>query len=573
MRAPRASAPLVPLQGADVSSLDLGDELQNAVDVTADVCDAGWVAAFLLSEESRLLHCVATSPAGHDRSAEPLDADVLWSRVVRRNRLEVIADVGQLPAAERQVLQLGEVRTLAALPILINGRCRGVLVAGRARPEPLDPATLDRCARQARVIAAAVERANLYQEATQRLAELSLLHEVGRAFNESLELSSILETCADQLVALLDSTNCFILLQDGEDLRGVAASGPHRQRIEEVRVRPGEASVAALALRERRAIVVVDAEKDPRVNQRMRETFQEKSVLAVPMSHRGHALGVIVFDEARARRLFTPAEIERASLIASHLAAAVDNARLYEDLRRSYADLAAAQAKLVQRERLAALGELAAQVAHEVRNPLGAIFNVGVELKRRFGTEGELGYLVRVLEEEGERINRIVGDLLDFARPMDLNPQGGGLTTVLLEAEAAVLSGSKIKVELDLAPGLEGVALDPRLMRQAIVNLLANAHQALGGEGSVRITAHVIEVEGRRLAEVIVEDSGPGMEAGMRERVFEPFFTTKASGIGLGLAVVKRIAEAHQGEVRVRASPLGGAAFVLRWAVLQGEET
>jgi signal transduction histidine kinase len=81
----------------------------------------------------------------------------------------------------------------------------------------------------------------------------------------------------------------------------------------------------------------------------------------------------------------------------------------------------------------------------------------------------------------------------------------------------------------------------------------------------MRIGAHVIEVSGRHFSEVVVEDSGPGVETNMQQRIFEPFFTTKAAGIGLGLAVVKRIAEAHQGEVLVRPSSLGGAAFVLRW--------
>ena len=112
---------------------------------------------------------------------------------------------------------------------------------------------------------------------------------------------------------------------------------------------------------------------------------------------------------------------------------------------------------------------------------------------------------------------------------------------------------------------LSAVLLDPRLMRQALLNLFENAIQAMQGRGTLKVRARVVHLFDRPWAEVTVEDSGPGVEASMRQRIFEPFFTTKAAGIGLGLAVVKRIAEAHQGEVSVGDAVGGGAAFTLRW--------
>jgi signal transduction histidine kinase len=558
--------------GQDISALDLEDVLEQAAAVAADVCHARWAAIFLVSEESRVLHCVATHPAHRELPAEPLDSQMLWSRVVRRNQPETLNEPPGLSSTERSVLGAEKVEIAVGVPLVINGRSLGALVIGRPAGEPFDTEAQERADRQARGVAAAVERANLYQEATQRIAELSLLHEVGRAFNESLELSEILETCADQLLRLLDASNCFILLREGEGLRCVAASGLSPEHLPDIYILPDEPSVAAQSVRERRAIAVTDAERDGRANPRLTHLLGVKSVLAVPMLHRGRSIGALIFNDNRARRLFTPAEIERAGLVASRLAAAVDNARLYEDLRRSYADLAEAQARLVQRERLAALGELAAQVAHEVRNPLGAVFNVAAELERRFGHEGEVGFLLGVLSEEAQRINRIVGDLLDFARPLELNLISGGLRAVLQDVEQAVLHGTQVTCDRDYGEGLDQVSLDPRLMRQALLNLFENAIQALSGRGRVRIAAHVIDVSGRAFSEVVLEDSGPGVETSMQQRIFEPFFTTKAAGIGLGLAVVKRIAEAHQGEATVRSSSLGGAAFVLRWPLqVRGE--
>ena len=556
----------------EITSIDLEDVLQQSAAVAADACHVPRVAVFLLAEESQMLQCVAMHPERRDVQAIALDADSLVSRVVRLNRLEVNSDPATFSSPDLDLLRGVAVRSALGLPIVIGGRCLGGLVLLSPLEAHFSREQIERGARVARNIAVAVEKANLYQEATQRIAELSLLHEVGRAFNESLELSEILDTCADQLAALVDASKCFILLCEPDGLRCVASSGdaPNRDLAEGVLLRHDEPSLAALALRERRAIVSVDATEDARANQRMVARFGQKSLLAIPMIHRGRPVGAVIFDDQQARRRFMPAEIERISLVASHLAAALDNARLYEDLRRSYAELADAQARLVQRERLAALGELAAQVAHEVRNPLGVVFNAVGELRRRLGTDGETGYLLGVLSDEAERINRIVGDLIDFARPLDLSLQVGTLPATFEDAIASALRFPGIRVERDLDANLDEVAFDARLLRQALLNLFQNAVQAMHGAGTVRVHAHVVHLEGRTWAEIAVEDSGPGVEASMRERIFEPFFTTKAAGIGLGLAVVKRIAEAHQGQISVTAGGLGGACFRLRWPVQPG---
>jgi signal transduction histidine kinase len=176
---------------------------------------------------------------------------------------------------------------------------------------------------------------------------------------------------------------------------------------------------------------------------------------------------------------------------------------------------------------------------------------------------GDAKMLFDIVEEEADRLNRIVGDLLDFARPSLPEVRQELLGRVAEDAVAAAVQPQVDRIEIvrELDPALPPVAMDARLVRQAILNVAVNAVQAMprGGRLSVRTRR-----EGDR-AVVELEDTGAGIPDEVRERIFEPFFTTKASGTGLGLAVVRRIVEGHGGEVRVRSTPGTGTTFALRF--------
>jgi signal transduction histidine kinase len=285
------------------------------------------------------------------------------------------------------------------------------------------------------------------------------------------------------------------------------------------------------------------------------------TVASVPLRLRTRVVGVLNagFD---APRDAAGARLSLLARLAGPFAAAVENQRLVDDLRRSYDELARAQRELVRRERLAAIGELSAVVAHEVRNPLAVIFNSLGSLQRLLRPEGDVKLLLDIVQEEADRLNRTVGDLLDFARPARPSPSPEPVERLVEEALAAALPRGPggLVVHREHDPGLPPLSVDGRQLRQALVNLLANAVQAMprGGTLAVRTLR-----EGAHLR-VEVCDSGPGVPAELRQRVFEPFYTTKATGTGLGLAVVRRIAESHGGSTEVLPGPGGGACFVLR---------
>jgi signal transduction histidine kinase len=232
---------------------------------------------------------------------------------------------------------------------------------------------------------------------------------------------------------------------------------------------------------------------------------------------------------------------------------------------------ARAEEALRRRDRLAAMGELASTVAHEVRNPLNAIAMTAQRLRREFlGEDGarsapdaaELRELLDVLTGETQRINRIVQQFLDYARPPRLSPRQVSLSALLegvAESLRAQAGTRRITIATDVA-GAGDAVLDPDQLKQAIDNLLRNAIDASPDGGRVRLEArhdaagHVIEVI----------DEGPGIPAAVLPKIFDLYFTTKADGTGVGLAVTHQIVEAHHGRIDVESSPGTGTRMSVR---------
>lgn len=238
-------------------------------------------------------------------------------------------------------------------------------------------------------------------------------------------------------------------------------------------------------------------------------------------------------------------------------------------------DLHEKNRQLQRRERLAALGEMAAGMAHEIRNPLGGIRLFASLLGRDLADRPEQLEIVRKMSGAIWSLESVVSDILVFAGDAQPNRRRVLLATILDAAlDQIAPKASALDARVEVEPGLAPVALhcDAAQIERALVNLIVNALEAAGPEGSVWVRRDPsVHTDG--LLRVVVEDDGPGITSELRHRIFDPFFTTKDEGTGLGLAIVHRIAESNGGSVSMANRREGGAVFVLSIPLAHGDDS
>ena len=237
----------------------------------------------------------------------------------------------------------------------------------------------------------------------------------------------------------------------------------------------------------------------------------------------------------------------------------------YEKLRSQSDLIIEIEGQLRKAERLSAIGELGAVLAHEIRNPLASIKGTAEILKDDLRPGDRKYEFLEILVKESERLNRVVEDFLRMARPQpvimgncDLMAELNNVIT-LVSAEAR-----KREVRLELKPAaLPVIEGDPEKLRQAFLNIILNGLQATPPDGSVTITVSLEEAKANRPGsiELSFSDTGPGIEADKMERIFEPFYTSKEGGTGLGMAITRKIIEGHGGRIEVMSEPGAGADF------------
>ncbi len=223
------------------------------------------------------------------------------------------------------------------------------------------------------------------------------------------------------------------------------------------------------------------------------------------------------------------------------------------------------------RDRLAALGEMAAAIAHEVKNPLASIVVMAGVLKRQLSTQPAALETLDDIIKEAKMANAIVVEVLEFVRPIQLQVERVGLDEVLTDSDTLAEGQQRrgaVTIKTTLDPAVPELLGDPHQLRQMFSNLLANAFEALGGEGHVDIRSTFVPNDELNAPDdpapqvsIEVRDNGPGMSADDLERIFSPFFTTKPQGTGLGLAIVRKVVDAHDGRIDAVSAPGRGASF------------
>lgn len=249
----------------------------------------------------------------------------------------------------------------------------------------------------------------------------------------------------------------------------------------------------------------------------------------------------------------------------------VDRLQILSDkLEETNRQLRRAEAEARRADRLAALGQLSAGLAHEIRNPLGVIKGSAEMLSQKVaGSQPLVVELAGYISSEVNRLNALVIRFLDFARPSRLQLQPGRVSEIVdqaLDLSTGFFPGANVRIERHYAQNLPDISLDRQLCQQVFVNLITNAFQAMEGkngvpDGSLQLSIARKSSAGTAGIEVTIADSGPGVPSELREQIFNPFFTSKQNGVGLGLSIVAKIVDDHGGTIRLDPDASPGARF------------
>ena len=241
-----------------------------------------------------------------------------------------------------------------------------------------------------------------------------------------------------------------------------------------------------------------------------------------------------------------------------------DGARGAVVLFRDITEIKQLKKEIAQSQRLASLGSLAAGVAHEIRNPLSSIKGFATYFKERYRDNPDDSQTADIMVQEVDRLNRVIGQLLDYARPMTMNRRETAIQTVIQHALRMIESQAREKgvvIQTELQADVVAVLIDPDRIKQVFLNLYLNAIGAMEGGGILSVA--LLSMTDRRIR-IEVRDTGVGIDPQDLDRIFDPYFTTKSSGTGLGLAIVQKIIEAHRGEIQVASTPgLGTTVSVI----------
>jgi signal transduction histidine kinase len=464
------------------------------------------------------------------------------------------------------------------LPLAVPGRALGVMVARQVVPAGGAKADEEQLLKiVANQVAIAVENARLYEETRQRLRETQTLLTVSQAVSSTtLDLTETMRRVAREVARALGCDMVGAYLSDGQQTSLRAIAGYHvppelRDRFRQFPIPLKGHAFLEESWTRRQPIFSSDVEADLRIDRATIQRFPHRSLLFVPMVVREGPIGGLFALWWKRRHEFSDEELRLVEGISRQAALALENARLYQGVQLQMAELKRTQAQLIQSTKLAAIGELAANVAHEINNPLTSVLGFASYLAEQVPPGAPTREELDLILEEATRARDIVRDLLNFSRQRDFEPELADINSVLEQTVAMVRrqgSLENLTVEEHYEVGLPPVEVDISRMKQVFLNLINNAVYAMKERGVLTLRTRAAD----GMVHVDLTDTGGGIAPEHLDKIFDPFFTTKpaVSGTGLGLSVSLGIVQSHGGTIDVESEVGRGSTFTVRLPVRTG---
>lgn len=543
------------------STLDPQELLQLIVREAVGAMDASSGSVVLLNPTTGLLEINASHglpAAAAELHLRPQEGITGW--VIRTGKPALVLDVAE---DERYIAMREGVVSELAVPLVVDGEIRGVLNLDSDQPAAFSNEDLNLLEELAEQAAAAIHHTWLYEQLRQKARMFEGLASIGQAVNSTLNLDDTLLVVTREAGQLMDAkvASLFLLDDGGELLELKASFGAGPDYVNRPPVRLSESLIGSV-IRRRKPIQELDVAKSGRYVQSMLAHHEGlASLLSVPLLFGGTATGVLNIY-SRAPHVFSDEEVRIVATLAELSAVAIEKARLYERI----VDV---EEQLRQSEQLSAIGLLAAEVAHEIRNPLTVMKMLFHSLDLKFPSGDPRNEDAKIMGQKIDHLNRVVDQILDFSRraaPKFAQLQVNRLIDDLGLLTRHKLQAQRIEFVRETDPDIPELMADATQLEQAFLNLTLNAADAMPEGGRLTIfTRYRAAYEGQEAA-VLLEfcDTGKGMTDAQQKAAFSSWFTAdKTSGTGLGLAIVLRVIEAHGGKVSIRTKVGVGTTFVL----------
>jgi len=558
-----------------VTTLNLDKVLGLIVDATLETIPVAHKAVIhFLDETNEVLVPKAVSHHGQGAgsSAKMRVGEGVAGRVVVKKKAIYVSDTRTDP---RFVDSGTDVKSLLVVPMILGETVIGTLSVDSGEANAFtqdDERLLVMLANQAAI---AIENARLYGEA-KRADELAALNRIATAMTSTLDLDRVL-TLAMQGIneTLRVEAGSLLLLDNAEGQLVPRMTLCGGESVQGEMTLSLEQGVAGWVVQEGKPLLVPGTWQENRFSSTTAQLvgMEARSILCVPLVLREKTIGAIEVINKWGGR-FTEDDLTLLNSIAASVAIAIENARLYAEVKDFADELARSQAQLIQSEKLAATGKLAASIAHEINNPLQAVQSCVYLVADQIVPDDPNRWYLDIAREELDRMGRIVGRMVDFYRPSHEGRIPTDVNALLENVVALVrkrLQQGSIEVDLELAPDLPLIMATGDHLKQVFLNVIINALEAMPQGGRLEMaTRHVSEHGDHEKAyadagfvEIEFADTGVGIPAEHINNIFDPFFTTKSKGMGLGLSVSYGIVERHGGQIRVESEVGKGTTFII----------
>jgi len=550
---------LLEISKAIASGLYLEDVLRLIVTVTANLMSSKICSLWILDERDQKLKLKATQSISEEYLKERSLAmgEGVVGHVAVHNRPMAILNVLKEPLYKEKDLAKKEgLVSMLSVPMCIKERVIGVINCYTSYPHSFSKSEEEMLTTVANQAAICIDNSGLM---------------------ETLDVDEILRLVLEGVIKNVgfDRARLYLVNEKRNVLECKMAVGIGEEKIKGITLSLNpEESVVARSVFEKQPFIIPDASKDPRVNPVLKEKFNLHSLVIIPLLAKEKPLGAIAADFVEANKNITKEDLDSLMAFAQQAGLAIHNAFMYQELKtfsrqmeekiqKTTAELKKAEAQLVRSEKLAALGQLAAGIAHEIRNPLTSINILIHSLMENLPAKISYREDLKVIEEEILRINEIVDQFLRFARPASPLFEKTDLLPVFEETLQLLrpqIERGKITVKKEFE-SLPLITVDKEQIKQVILNLLMNAIQAMPEGGELSITGR-FSMDGYWV-ELAIQDSGLGIPPENMDKLFDPFFSTKEGGMGLGLSIAHRIIDQHHGKIEVDSQPGNGTLFTI----------